>query len=206
VGSLNVNGSLRSLIEPHQPSLYLGVDVAHGLGVDEICDIHELVPRYGRDRFDVVVCTELLEHVKEWRSGISNLKNVLRKGGILCVTTRSKGFPYHGYPNDFWRYDPDDFKVIFSDFFIEHLTSDPSAPGVFLKAHKQAPFREARIDSHRLYSVLKNKRCGDVNPFDIFLHKTLRFARSRMAHHFPSSVKSKLRRILPAGRCPRLYS
>jgi SAM-dependent methyltransferase len=196
VGSLNVNGSIRSLITPFQPLSYLGVDVTHGPGVDAICDIHELIRRYGRDRYDVVICTELLEHLKDWRSAISNLKNILKEDGVLLVTTRSKGFPYHGYPDDFWRYDEDDLRIIFSDFFIEHLMSDPSSPGVFLKARKRAPFIEVPIDSHRLYSVLANKRCRGVNNFDVIFYRTARFARSRIAQNLPSSLKARVKQII----------
>ena len=162
VGSLNVNGSIRSVVSSYQPASYLGVDITSGPGVDEICDIHDLIRRYGRHRYDVVIFIKLLEHVKDWRLATSNLKNILKDEGVLLITTRSRGFPYHGYPNDFWRYDSGDLKIIFSDFCIASLMLDPSCPGVFMKARRRAPFAESRVDSHRLYSILTKRRCRDL--------------------------------------------
>src|SRR5438874_790183 len=76
VGALNVNGSLRDWLETHGPDQYVGVDIVAGPGVDEICDAERLVARFGTNRFDVVICTEMLEHVQHWSRVVSNLKNV----------------------------------------------------------------------------------------------------------------------------------
>jgi SAM-dependent methyltransferase len=195
VGSLNVNGSIRSVVSPCRPASYHGVDITNGPGVDEICDIHELTRRYGRDRYDVVICTELLEHVKDWRSAVSNLKNVLKTDGVLVITTRSKGFPYHGYPHDFWRYDADDLKAIFSDFFIESMVSDPSCPGVFMKARKKASSVEASVDSHRLYSVLARRRCRNLNEFDTVFFVMIHLAYLKISERMPACLKSRIKKI-----------
>ena len=64
------------------------------------------------------------------------MKLVLKEGGISHITTRSKGFPLHDYPYDFWRYEIEDFKKIFNDMNILVLESDKEAPGIFLKAKK----------------------------------------------------------------------
>src|SRR4051794_17515061 len=100
-GSRAIGGpgqSVRPLLEAHRPARYVGTDIEAGPYVDKICDAGELVARFGAESFDVVVTTEMLEHVRDWRAVVSNLKRVVRRGGLLIVTTPSHGFPYHAYP------------------------------------------------------------------------------------------------------------
>ena len=107
--------------------------------------------------FDVVISTELLEHVQNWRLVINNMKSVLKCGGYIYFTTRSYGFPYHAYPYDFWRYEIEDMKKIFSDFEIIKLIKDHEAPGVFLKAKK---ISNTLIDLSNvaIYSMILDRR------------------------------------------------
>ncbi len=163
VGSCNVNGGLRSLLEDWRPRKYVGVDIEKGPGVDVVCNAEDLLEVFGRNSFDVVISTELLEHVKDWKKVISSIKNVCRPGGTILITTRSYGFRYHAYPNDFWRYELDDMKRIFSDCGIVALESDVEAPGVFIKAKKPARFVETELSGHKLYNIVYDKRVSEIN-------------------------------------------
>jgi SAM-dependent methyltransferase len=158
VGSYDINGSLRSVVNAYGPSSYIGVDLEFGHGVDQICSVEELINKFGCDRFDMLISTELLEHVQNWQTAIHNMKSILKPGGVLLITTRSKGFWYHGYPFDFWRYEKSDMEFIFSDFDIKVLESDPLSPGVFLKAKKPLNFVENKLEDYKLYSILEGKR------------------------------------------------
>ena len=40
VGSLDINGTLRPIVEVFKPALYTGVDLFEGPGVDIACDAH----------------------------------------------------------------------------------------------------------------------------------------------------------------------
>jgi SAM-dependent methyltransferase len=163
VGARDVNGTARSFVERHDPAEYVGVDIAEGPGVDELCDIGDLVDRFGAGRFDLILCTEVLEHVRDWRRALSNLKHVLATGGTLLVTTRSIGFHYHGYPFDFWRIEPEDIEAMTADMSLEVLERDASSPGVFFVATKPGEFHEVALDDHELYSIVTERRCRDVS-------------------------------------------
>jgi SAM-dependent methyltransferase len=162
VGSRDVNGTVRPVVERAGPARYVGVDIEPGPGVDEICDASELVSHFAGEQFDVVLSTELLEHVHDWRRAVSQMKDVLRPGGTLLITTRSKGFGVHAYPYDYWRYELDDMRRIFADLQIKTLERDPTRPGVFLKAQKPREFEPARLDDVALYSIVKQRRVLNV--------------------------------------------
>ena len=167
VGALDVNGSPRSLIKALHPGSYLGVDMQAGVGVDEVCPAEKLVGRFGPDAFDIVVSTEMMEHVFDWRVVLHNLKQVVKKGGLLVITTRSLGFGYHAFPYDFWRYETDDMRILFSDFQIVEVMSDPLSPGVFIKAVKPESFAEADLGKHALYSMITGRRSLNVSEKEI---------------------------------------
>jgi len=158
VGALDVNGSVRPILERFGPAEYIGVDLINGKGVDRICRVEDLVTLFGPSSFDLVVASELLEHVRDWRTAVSNLKNVCKPNGIILITTRSPGFKYHGYPDDYWRYDEDDFLTIFSDFEILRLEGDPAAPGVFFKGKKPIYFTEIDLSDISLFSILLSEK------------------------------------------------
>jgi len=153
VGSQDVNGSPRPALEARRPKSYLGVDITPGPGVDECLNADRLLERFGADAFDIVISTEMLEHVEDWRLVISNLKGVTKPSGLLLLTTRSKGYPYHAYPHDCWRYEVSDMRKILGDMEIESLGDDPVAPGVFVRARKPAEFAEVDTSGIHLYSM-----------------------------------------------------
>jgi SAM-dependent methyltransferase len=202
VGSLDVNGSLRSWIESFEPAAYVGVDLTLGPGVDEVCDAGDLVHRFGAESFDLVISTEMLEHVRDWRRVVSNLKNLLAPGGVLLVTTRSAGFGYHGFPYDFWRFSVDDFARIFADTDVQSLAADPEEPGVFLKAARPPAFSECSLDHISLFSILKSRRCVDIGDVDAWLLSNYWRMRPRLVRCLPASLQQPLRDLVRRRRQP----
>jgi SAM-dependent methyltransferase len=177
VGSLDVNGSLRPFVETLGPARYVGVDIAPGPRVDVVVDASRIVERFGPESFDVVITTEMLEHIRDWQTVVSNLKRVVRPGGLLLVTTRSIGFHYHGYPFDFWRYEPEDMRAIFADFEIVALERDTDAPGIFMLARKPPGFSENRA-ALALYSIVTKRRQTGISTLEIALFRLGQRARS----------------------------
>ncbi len=113
VGSLNVNGSARPYLCSLQPASYTGLDMRPGRSVDYVCDACDLTKRYGVNRFDIVVSTEMLEHVEHWQTALENMHQVCKDNGIVLITTRSPGFKKHSYPHDYWRFTKEDFSLIY---------------------------------------------------------------------------------------------
>jgi len=160
VGSKNVNGSIRRLINNiWKPSEYIGVDISSGKGVDRIVDVTNLFDTFGGEAFDAVICTEVLEHVRLWRTAVCNLKAVLRTNGLLLLTTRSYGMPYHGYPSDYWRFEVSDMEKIFADMEYE---IEPDQNGVFVCAKNSYSFNplnpKISLEHIPLYSVTLGHR------------------------------------------------
>jgi SAM-dependent methyltransferase len=137
-GALNVNGSVRPHVEALGPAKYIATDMRPGPGVDEVCSAEQL-PVYWSNA-DLVISTEMLEHAADWQAAMRGMIYVLRPGGVLVLTTRSAGFPVHGYPEDHWRYSVEAMGQILkaAGLDVERLEPDPdpASPGVFAKARK----------------------------------------------------------------------
>jgi SAM-dependent methyltransferase len=167
VGSADVNGGVREVLERWGPAEYLGIDIAPGKNVDLVCPIEDLPRHFDPGSFDVVVSTEVLEHVRDWKTAVRNLKYALKPGGHLLLTTRSYGMPYHGYPHDFWRFEDEDCRAIFADMNVLSLEKDRSAPGIMLLATKVPGAAETVLDDIQAYSIVTGRRCSSISDADL---------------------------------------
>ena len=197
VGSRNVNGSARRIIESMRPAEYVGVDIEAAPEVDVICDIEKLDETFDAESFDLVVTTEVMEQVRDWRRAVSNLKRMCRPGGVVLVTTRSYGFAYHGYPFDYWRYELSDMRGLFGDCAVEALEADTRDPGVFMKARKPLAFQERRLDSHLLYSIVLDRRAKNISDEDT---RPARLLRVRLRERVRRALRSLKRTFVPRVR------
>ncbi len=202
VGSRDVNGSLRGHVEGLAPASYLGVDIAAGPGVDEICPVDCLIDRFGPDRFDLVFSTEMLEHVRDWRAALANLKAVTKPGGVLLFTTRSRGFDFHGYPFDFWRYDLSDVTTLCADFETLALEPDSTQPGVFFKGRKPEGWTSRPLDDVELYSIILDRRARTIGRAEVLWFRAVYRLRSVARRVLPPVVRRAIRRVLRGLRGP----
>lgn len=94
LGGRDINGTIRDLLPA---ASWTGCDITDGPGVDLVHDATKPWPT-GFDRFDVVVCTEVLEHVEQWPALLGTAAGALEPGGpeLLFVTCASTGRPMHG--------------------------------------------------------------------------------------------------------------
>jgi SAM-dependent methyltransferase len=139
-GAYNYNGSARDALCVHDPASYLGTDAQPGPGVDLVCPAEKLPVVLGDDSADVLISTEMLEHAVDWRGAVAGMVRILAPGGLLLLTTRSAGFPFHPHPLDCWRYSVEQMDGIAEACGLEVIQlepdPDPSQPGVFLLARK----------------------------------------------------------------------
>jgi len=128
VGSLDVNGSVRSLF--HGP--YVGIDMRPGPGVD-IVGTADALP-FPDAAFECVVSTEMLEHDPAPWLSMAEMGRVLQPGGALIITTRGNGFGEHNEPSDYWRFMPAAGTVLMglAGCTTVLATTDPQVPGIFL--------------------------------------------------------------------------
>lgn len=110
VGSLDVNGTYRPLIEARGWS-YTGLDIRPGPNVDVVTvdPYHYPLQENG---FDIVLSGSTMEHVAEIWRWAPELARVLKPGGLLVILTHHC-FPLHRYPADYWRIMPDGMGYLF---------------------------------------------------------------------------------------------
>jgi SAM-dependent methyltransferase len=93
----------KPLLEQACPALaYSGADLAGNALADFVItgDGHLEVPD---DQFDIVVSTQVLEHVADPRLYLAEAFRVLKPGGCLLISTHGYWW-YHPDPTDFWRW------------------------------------------------------------------------------------------------------
>lgn len=148
VGSYDVNGSVRPYLESLEPAEYLGVDAGPGPSVDRVVDCEQLCSEVGSD-WDIVISTEMLEHVNDWQTCMAQLADAVKPNGHLIVTTRSPGFPYHPFPDDFWRFTIDQMTQILTtlDFVPLTVADDWQCPGVFGVGWKPFDWQPTSLNS-----------------------------------------------------------
>ncbi len=104
----------------------IGLDLQRGAGVAVVGDARELPIRDAA--FDVVLCTEMLEHVPEPQRAIDEIHRVLKPGGTLVLTTRFL-FPIHDAPHDYFRFTKYGLRHLLREFEILRLEEETDSVG-----------------------------------------------------------------------------
>ena len=97
----------------------LDIDPASGATyVADLCvDNSDKIPS---DTFDVVVCTEVLEHTLQPFDAVRELERITRPSGVVLVTTPFN-FRIHGPLPDCWRFTEHGLRALFARFEIVEL-------------------------------------------------------------------------------------
>src|SRR3954466_16374214 len=104
----------------------IALDIRPGVGVRIIGDAQGVGIADGS--FDVVLCTEVLEHLPEPQRAIDEMFRVLVPGGQLLLTTRFL-FPIHDAPHDYFRYTKYGLRHLLRRFEIVELQEETDSVG-----------------------------------------------------------------------------
>lgn len=111
----------------------LTVDIDPDRKPDVVADAHNLPFKVGE--FEIVLSTEMLEHVKDPFRVEREFWRILSPGGLLILSTRFV-FPLHDTPHDYWRFTKYGLRELFKEWEIVELVSETqnfSAIGALLQ-------------------------------------------------------------------------
>jgi hypothetical protein len=91
------------------------LDIDAASGATYIADLCNCVETVGVDRFDFVVCTEVLEHTRQPFHAVDSVYMMLKPGGLAFVTTPFN-FRIHGPLPDCWRFTEHGLRELFKNF------------------------------------------------------------------------------------------
>jgi SAM-dependent methyltransferase len=112
VGSLDVNGTYRPLVERFGMT-YVGVDAEPGENVDLVGSAYHLPDSLGE--FDLVLSGQTLEHLTLPLLAVEEMKRVCRIGGWVLLVAPFF-FHEHRFPVDCWRFLPDGLRFLLEGF------------------------------------------------------------------------------------------
>ena len=135
-------------VQPYYPlfadvaSDYDGHDVEPGPRITYVSPAESLpIPDA---QYDVVLCTQVLEHVRHPQRALEEMTRVLVPGGHLFLTTHGV-YPFHPHPADYWRWTQQGFEAMFEDTEgLELVTLVPhGGSGAAVALVVNTPIREA---------------------------------------------------------------
>ncbi|WOJ92967.1 methyltransferase domain-containing protein [Congregibacter variabilis] len=90
-------------------------DIDPDSGADYIIDICQRNFNVPDGSFDIVVCTEVLEHTLQPFAAVAELRRMLKPKGVLLLTTPFN-FRIHGPLPDCWRFTEHGLRALLKDF------------------------------------------------------------------------------------------
>lgn len=91
----------------------ISVDLIKNKNVDIVANAAEIPLR--ENSIDLIVCTAVLEHVEDVEKTITEMRRVLKNGGIIYLEVPFLQ-NYHAHPHDYRRFTLAGLELLFSDF------------------------------------------------------------------------------------------
>lgn len=110
VGSYDVNGTYRPLVEGHGWR-YVGLDIREGPNVEIVsADAYHYPIETGR--FEAVIAGNMAHGIAEPWCWIHELVRVLKNGGLVSIVV-PWNLGVNAHPHDYWRFMPDGLAYLF---------------------------------------------------------------------------------------------
>jgi SAM-dependent methyltransferase len=97
------------------------LDISPDAGCTYVADLCRTNSDIPDDHFDIVVCTEVLEHTVQPFDAVRELHRILKPQGVLLLST-PYNFRIHGPLPDCWRFTEHGLRVLLDRFEILTLT------------------------------------------------------------------------------------
>lgn len=106
----------RSLFSPSCQFFAADITDPPSTAMDYVIEGAHHMPMIADASFDVVLCTQVLEHVPDPAAVLAECARVLRPGGTLILSTHGV-FHWHPYPYDYWRWTSEGLAKIIGEHF-----------------------------------------------------------------------------------------
>lgn len=130
----------------------IGLDIVKTPAVDIVADAHDL-SMFDNENFDVVLCTEALEHFYNPQKVIDEVFRVLKKNGLFILTTRFI-FPLHEIPHDYYRYTKYGLKYLLRNFNIIMIEEEFNSIGTLALLFERFRFQTEEVSFRKLSHIL----------------------------------------------------
>lgn len=114
--------------------IYQTLDIDPNSGATFIADLCNCSKKLGHDRYDLVVCTEVLEHTRQPFDAVQNIFNIIKPGGFAFISTPFN-FRIHGPLPDCWRFTEYGLRELFKSFEIIELNCLESTDRFLMPIH-----------------------------------------------------------------------
>ena len=114
-GNPKRNQSMKKLFQNSRSFVQTDVNQEYGHQYLDIINISDT-----QKKFDLVLCTNVLEHIFEIEEAISNLTYLMKEDGYLIISMPFI-YPLHDEPEDYWRLTEHNLRKLFSNFIIEEF-------------------------------------------------------------------------------------
>jgi SAM-dependent methyltransferase len=134
-------GNTATFRDFYHSNTYVGVDLEAGANVDVVADL--TVPDHGLEKnsFSLVICCSVLEHVKKPWLFAPIVSELVKPGGYLYISVPWV-WPYHAFPDDYYRFSHRGVEVLFDAFEWSDITYATGTPGEFTPLDLNAPYQD----------------------------------------------------------------